>query len=217
MEEWGRGTGAGSEDVRGACLGDCVTRWANTGGCGNESARAIRSFELVARGTMRRPVFISTEVIDQVSDRIGGMTDLDAAQALSVRFSTSQPALTAYILQFTEELSSDASQLGYFLSLVLWQCFETARPGSVLEITPEQVIARHEAIDQELGALQGVDDRLIERRILYSDDYPEPGILRHIVESIYEPNDDIELTPDEQGHLFIVLRVAADCLDQASR
>jgi hypothetical protein len=103
------------------------------------------------------------------------------------------------------------------MGVILWQCYEKSSPTPLRKVSVEEVEALYEKLDAELAALHGVDERIIERRILHSDDYPEPAVLRYIVETIYEPTEEGEtpLTEDEQGNLFIILRVVADSLDTA--
>jgi hypothetical protein len=160
---------------------------------------------------------ISIECVEQTWQDVGSIADPDEAAALSRRFSTTQPALATFLLQWTEDLSPAAAELAYYVGLVIWQCYERTLGAPLREIQPDEVTRHYEVLDRQLVALQGVDDRLIERRILYSDDYPQPAILQYMVEAIYDPSDDgADLTPEEQGTLFIALRVVADSLDAAT-
>jgi hypothetical protein len=164
---------------------------------------------------MRQGTRITDELVDEICERVGSITDAAEAAALSHRFSKEQPAIASFILALTEELSANAREIAFYVGLVLWQCFEQSSTSPLREVSVKEVEALYDKLDSELTALHGVDERIIERRILYSDDYPEPAILRYIVEAIYEPTaeHDTPLTADEQGNLFIVLRVVADSLE----
>jgi hypothetical protein len=161
---------------------------------------------------------ISNKCVEQAWQDIGGKVAPAEIEALSRRFATSQEALAAYILACTEELSQNAHELAYYSGLVIWQCYERSLAGPLRKITSDDVTRHHEALERQLLALQGVDDRIIERRILHSDDYPQPALLKYMVEVIYESAADAgELTPDEQGELFICLRVVTDALESAAK
>ena len=161
---------------------------------------------------------ISEERVEQTWVEIGSLTDMAVAAALSQNFSKAQPALATFLLEFTRDLSKDAHELAFYMGLVIWRCYEQTEPSGIRQVTEKEVIAKHEAFDAELGALAGTDERIIERRVLYSEDYPQPAILKYIVETLYEESDapeSVELSDNEKGALFIVLKVVADCLDKA--
>ena len=163
---------------------------------------------------------ISEELVEETWMEVGGMTDMTEAANFSREFSKAQPALASFLLEFSRDLSRDAHELAFYMGLVIWNCYEKTAltRATTRELSEEEVIEKYESFDAELGALAGTDERMIERRVLHSKDYPQPAILKYIVETLYEENDSPEavtLTDDEKGELFIIMKVAADCLDAA--
>jgi hypothetical protein len=159
---------------------------------------------------------ISEALVEETWLEVGGMTDMVEAANLSKKFSKAQPALASFLLEFSRDLSRDAHELAFYMGLVIWRCYEKAAPSRLRKLSEKDIIERHEAFEAELGALVGTDDRMIERKVLHSKEYPQPAILKYIVETLYEENDSPEavpLTDDEKGELFIIMKVAADCLE----
>lgn len=102
------------------------------------------------------------------------------------------------------------------MALVIWKCYEGHFKHQLREIPSDEVIEEHEKNEKWLGSLEKVDSRFLSKRILNGADYKQRYILQYIVETIFESGgEDIHLTPDEEGSLFIILKVHMNCLDLA--
>ncbi len=66
----------------------------------------------------------------------------------------------------------------------------------------------------ELERLQGAHERFLERAALQQVS-GEPEVMRHVIEAVMEVGDDpeadpLELTEEDQGMLFLVLKTVVD-------
>jgi hypothetical protein len=76
-------------------------------------------------------------------------------------------------------------------------------------------------VDYELrgaGAFGGRHERFLERAA-FQQVSGEPEVMRYVVEAVIEagddPEDPVELTEEDQGMLFLVLKTVVDVLQQA--
>ncbi len=168
---------------------------------------------------MAKPVTeIPKNWVDETWQEIGDLQDEMKAAKLSQSFAKKQPALAEFILTFTQDLSNEAHEHAYYVGLVVWRCYESYFKGRFREITSDEVIEQHEKMETWLGQLEKTDERFLAKRIMNKADYEQKHILQYIVEAIFESRGaDINLTEDEEGMLFMVLKVHMDCLDLAVR
>lgn len=156
--------------------------------------------------------------VDETWQKIGGLQDEKKAAKLAQSFTKKQPALAKFILTFTQDLSSEAHELAYYVGLVVWRCYESYFKGKLCKITRDEVIAQYEKMETWLDELEKTEERFLAKRILNKADYKQKHVLQYIVEAIFESRgENVNLTENEEGLLFMVLKVHMDCLDSSVR
>lgn len=130
-----------------------------------------------------------------------------------------QPELMQFLMELTEELSQGASELAFYLFFVVVRMFEKAYGQGIQEVMAEQILESFEANQDFLERLAGINDPLLER-LMDPALWDQPYVLRYVVEALMEASeneeDPIELSEQEFGYLFLLLKTVIDSLHKAS-
>jgi len=140
-----------------------------------------------------------------------------AARRAMEKIGKRQPALLAYVMAETRDSRSQVQELAVYLFVVILRMFERL-PGHRLKRVPiervERRAAENEAVLERLGAAH---ERFLERAARLQAE-PQPHVLRYLTEAILESDDpDLDLTDEEEGLVFLVLKTAVDLLDQSCK
>ncbi len=161
---------------------------------------------------------IDAATVEATWRRIGALTDAEARRETE-RVGREQPDLLAFVLAFTQELSPAAQELGVYVFHVVLATFRAAAGRRVPRVKAGAIERQWSKTSEELERLEGAHERFLERAALQqvSD---EPEVMRYVVEAVMEagdnPEDPVELTEEDQGMLFLVLKTVVDVLQQAA-
>lgn len=166
--------------------------------------------QIYGEKAMKDPV--PHEFVTQLWQEIGTVST-DQAPALINEMNAHQPALLAYLLAASEADYTQGGDIVLYMGVVVWQImqrwYKSLMRVSVakLEQAEEENLADLEMLAQHTETQQWtVADFLLEN-------YPEPEVLRYIVEGLMEPDEDgIEILGEEKGLAFIHLKTALDTL-----
>lgn len=160
---------------------------------------------------------IDAATVEATWRRISAFTDAEARRETE-RVGREQPDLLAFVVTFTEELSPAAQQLGIYLFHVVLAIFRAAAGRRVTRVKAGAIERQWTKTSEELERLEGAHERFVEKAALQqvSD---EPEVMRYFVEAIMEagddPDDPVDLTEEDEGMLFLVLKTVVDVLHQA--
>jgi hypothetical protein len=161
------------------------------------------------------PENIPDEIVESACETIAGFSD-DEARGEITRLNKAQPALLAYVMAETEELGNDAKELALYMFVVVYRMYEMhfgKRLQNVGVKLVEEIRDRNaDTMESLLGADEGV---LMEAAI--SQSAHQPAVMQYVGGCLFEPADeeDVELSDDEQGAVFIVLKTVIDALDSS--
>ena len=125
----------------------------------------------------------------------------------------------AFMMEFTQELSQEVKELSIFLFNVLYRMFEKSSKTKINKISAEEIINCYEKNERLIQSLQGVHEKFLER-IAGVQLSGQPYIMKYVVESLIEaPGDEepMNLTEEDIGYLFLLLKTVVDLLDQMIR
>jgi hypothetical protein len=160
-------------------------------------------------------------MIEPVSDALVAevwqeMAVLPASQVpgLINQMQDDQPALLAYLLALEGyKLPQEEFEVLLYLGIAVWQMMKRAQPR--LQRVSIKKLERAEAENTQTLTFMGADtpgDFLSATREML-DSYPEPTVLRYIVEALLETNpEDVELSAATIGIAFLHLKTALDAL-----
>jgi hypothetical protein len=160
---------------------------------------------------------IDAATVEATWRRIGAFTEAQA-RGEAERGGIEQPDLLAFVVAFTQELSPAAHELGIYLFHVVLAIFRAAAGQRVPRVKAGAIERQWTENSEALERLGRTHARFLERAALQQVS-GEPEVMRYLVEAVMDagddPEDPVELTEEDQGMLFLVLKTVVDVLQQA--
>ena len=159
---------------------------------------------------------IPKKIVTETWQKIGAMGNKDAMNAMN-SLSKKQPDLLAFILEFTQELHPDAQELAVYLFLVIYRIFEKHSSKPIKKVSAKKITNTYEEYHSLLEGLENAHEKFLERRA-EAEFEKQPHITSYVLEALMEenPDDPIDLTDDDIGYIYIILKTVIDILDDIS-
>src|SRR5262245_16280346 len=159
---------------------------------------------------------IPQSVIEAAWNEVANMEESEGQKEIE-RISKNQPALLAFVMADTEDLSEDAQQLGLFIFVIILRMFEKHFAANLNTVELETLERLRDKTEESLLKLQGADEAALEQAMA-SQASNQPFVMKYIAEAIFEPNpeDGVQLTEDEIGGLVMTLKTVVDALEDAA-
>jgi hypothetical protein len=153
---------------------------------------------------------ISEETVTQTWQRVALSTPQEAQRYMH-QMSQEQPAVLAYLLTMDGD-PFNRNEMGYilFIALVVWQIMKQSAQG--LRSVPIEAIeqadeANFSFLEQLLTAGEMDFEAAVVRMIA---EYPEPEVLRYIVEALMEEDEEEPFRDEYRGLAFVNLKTVLD-------
>jgi hypothetical protein len=160
---------------------------------------------------------IPFQTIQNSIDNICNLTTEEELDAVSQALFDAQPALGGFIVEFIEDMSEGAKDLGFMMALILWKSFEEKYPD-MRALSEEEVVTRFEEQEADLEKLLHLNDDMLEELQKTEMLSGQPEILNYVTQELFAADEDEpELGEDEELHLFMVLRFFSNCLNEAAK
>ena len=139
------------------------------------------------------------------------------------RTARDQRELIGFIAAYTEDLSREATELGFYMFFTIYRMFQRGS-GGVEDIGGGQIEHWLDQNENMLQRLEGAHEKFVER-IAKVEASRQPFVMRYLVETLIEApgrgagatapegEDPVILTEEETGALFLVLKTVVDVLD----
>jgi hypothetical protein len=157
---------------------------------------------------------IPDEIVQATWKEVAGFRGMQARKEMA-RLAKRQPDLLPFVVVETEDLSPEAHELAIFLFFVVTRIFE--KHCGVARISTAVILEQFQDNINELERLAAAHDRFVERAAA-GQASRQPHVMRYVVESLMEAGGGpypVELTAEEIGTLFLVLKTVIDVLDAA--
>ncbi len=159
---------------------------------------------------------ISADTVTRTWQRCAA-TPPHEARRLIEQMRREQPVILAYLLAMSEqpEFGPDDRDTVSFIGIAVWQIMKqgSRRLRRVTEHRLDDVLdANHDLLEKLAGSTQTGLCRAVKASI---SDYPEPEVLRYIVEALREDGDDAgkpALSEAAEGLAFLTLKNILDAL-----
>jgi len=129
------------------------------------------------------------------------------------RFGGLEPAVFDFVSEASVHWSEDASDLAFHAALVIWLSFsesDVQTNRSSTAVSADSLIRHFEKNSEWLDQQQG-DAILIQKKLSDFSRFSEPELMRYVVELVFEAHEDgLELEPEEQQELLLVLKSVVD-------
>lgn len=160
---------------------------------------------------------IPFQTIQNSIDNICGLTTEEDLDAVSQAFFDAQPGLAGFVVEFIEDMSEGAKDLGFMMALILWKSFDEKYP-QMRSVSDDEVIAKFEEQEGELEKLLKLNDDMLEEIHQQETLNGQPEVLNYVTQELFsEEAADPELGEDEELHLFMVMRFLTTVLNDAAR
>lgn len=158
---------------------------------------------------------ISAETVEDTWQTIGEMEPDDAAKGMFT-FSEAQPYLLGFVMAFTEELKSDAAELSTYMLFVIYQMFANSAKADIPMVTDEQIETQYQAICDLLEKVHDADGDPDVAGVT-SQLENQPHVYQYVSEALLEQSDDpeeqLQLSEDEVGEIFMMMKCVIDVVD----
>ncbi|MBN2122877.1 MAG: hypothetical protein JW821_01170 [Deltaproteobacteria bacterium] len=127
-----------------------------------------------------------------------------------------QPELLAFVLGSVMDCGQEAQELAVYLYFVIHKIFKNAAKNRLRPITAAKIKRRLTQNEDHLSRIEGAHPRFVERAAAL-ETRPQPFVVKYLVEAIVEApecGDPVDLTDEESGTLFLVLKTVIDLLDE---
>ena len=127
-----------------------------------------------------------------------------------------QPDLLSFMVVFTEDLAPEVKELAIYLFFVVYRIFEKSSKKKIRKISSKEIEKCYESNEKLVEKTAGIHEKFLER-IAKTQVLAQPHVMKYILFTLMEPDeeDPIELTDDDTGYLFMLLKTVIDLLDQA--
>lgn len=159
---------------------------------------------------------IPFQTVQNSIDLICGIAEEEALEQASQHLFDAQPDLSGFFMEFIEDMSEGAQDLGFMMALILNKAFEEHYP-QMRALTEDEVVAKFEASEADFTRYLEINDDLIVEIQDEAKKNGQPEVINYIIEELFmSPDLEPTLEADEQTHLFIICKFFVDSLHMAA-
>ncbi|MEK2645170.1 hypothetical protein [Bdellovibrio sp. BCCA] len=157
---------------------------------------------------------IPFQTVQNSIDKICSITEESDLEKASQHLFEVQPDLAGFFMEFIEDMSEGAQDLGFMMALILNKSFEE-QYQNLRKMNEEEVVERFEKNEAEFEKYLQINDDVIADLQEKSMKEGQPEILNYIIEELFmSPELEPALEANEQVHLFIICKFFVDCLHE---
>lgn len=160
---------------------------------------------------------IPFNVVQNSIDLICGITEEKDLEQASQHFFDAQPDLSSFFMEFIQDMSEGAQDLGFMMALILNKAFED-HYSKLRVLNEDEIIERFEKSEPEFERYLNLTDDLIAELQEDATNKGQPEVLNYMIEELFmSPELEPTLEMNEQIHLFIICKFFVDCLNEIAR
>jgi len=157
---------------------------------------------------------IPEAIVEKTWQEVAGFNP-DKAKKELIKVGNIQPDLLTFVTESTQEMVQEARELAIYMFLVVYRMFQQAH-GKIKKISSEQVIELYEQNERLMEGLEGAHERFLDR-VSSLQISKQPYVVKYVVDALMEEDegeDALELTEEQKGFLYLLLKTVIDVLDQ---
>jgi hypothetical protein len=159
---------------------------------------------------------IPKEIVEKTWREVAGFSPVRANTEM-MKIGKDQPELLAFVTKLTEEKSQEVKELGVYLLFVVYRMFQKAH-GKIKRISSEEIIECYEHNEGLMERLEGAHEKFLDR-VASIQISRQPYVVKYVVDALMEDEEEeeedvAELTDEQKGLLFLLLKIVIDILDQ---
>ena len=130
-----------------------------------------------------------------------------------------QGDLLAFVLESTVDMGRGSHELAVYLFFTVFRMFQKVHGKGITPISSGQVVTYYESNENLMEKLEGAHDKCLDR-IAGIQIAEQPHVMKYVVEALVEPEEEDEdlkeLTEEDKGLLFLVLKTVVELLSYAT-
>lgn len=160
---------------------------------------------------------IPFQTVQNSIDLICGISEEGDLEKASEHFFDVQPDLSGFFMEFIEDMSEEAQDLGFMMALILNKAFEESYK-ELRPMTEDEVVSRFEANEKTFEEYLNMNDEMIQAIAEKGQTEGQPEVVNYMLEELFmSPDLEPTLAADEQIHLFIICKFLVDCLNELAK
>ena len=160
---------------------------------------------------------LSEELVEKTWRRVAAFYP-DIANREMTTMGKKQPELLAFLMAYTDDLGQEAKELAIYIAFVVYKMFSDSSGGKLRKITSKEIMAVYDENMHLIESIDGAQDKFIDR-IAAVQVSKQPYVMKYVLEALMEDvgENDIELTEEDIGSLYTILKTEIDVLDKRSQ
>lgn len=157
---------------------------------------------------------IPFQTVQNSIDKICNISEESDLELASQHLFEVQPDLGGFFMEFIEDMSEGAQDLGFMMALILNKSFEE-QYKNLRAMSEDEVVERFERNEATFEEYLKMNDDMVADIQAEANKDGQPEILNYIIEELFmSPELEPALEANEQIHLFIVCKFFVDCLNE---
>ena len=155
-------------------------------------------------------------VVESAWREVGSLPESEAQERIA-RITESQPALLAFVMAGSEDLSREAQELGLYIFVVVLHMFEKHCGAKLKTVEIEALERLRDRIEESMLTLMTADEASFEP-VALAESKGQPFVMKYVAEALFDPDPDegVDLSEDEIGELSIIMKTVVDALQEAA-
>jgi hypothetical protein len=155
---------------------------------------------------------IPEEIVEATWREVGKYSP-DKAVNEMIALGKKQPDLLGFITEYTKDLNKDVKELSIYMFFTIFRMFKKSSDRRIKPVMMKKILAVFDEKKKLLGKLGSVHEKMFQR-IAEEQFTEQPYVLKYIVETLFEENEDGgELDEESVGSLFLLMITIVEVLD----
>jgi hypothetical protein len=157
---------------------------------------------------------IPEEIVEKTWQEVAGFSPNRAKKEI-IKVGNTQPDLLAFMTKSSQEIVQEARELAIYMFLVVYRMFQEAH-GKIKRISSEEIIECYEHNERLMERLESVHEKFLDR-IASIQTSKQPYVVKYVADALMEEDegeDALELTEEQKGFLYLLIKTVIDVLDQ---
>ncbi len=159
---------------------------------------------------------IPEEIVERTSEYIADL-QADAIVEIVNTMADSQPIVFAFLMMTADDyLNEEEQELLLFLGISIWKMMLHVSGENLPEVSDVLLQEKEELNNKMLTFLANdTDPDFIDSVHTIFSNYNQPEVLRYVVETLMEEDEEFEeeMSEEGKGHMLICLKTVIDCFD----
>ena len=161
---------------------------------------------------------IPEEIVEKTWREVAQFTPAQIKKEIS-KVGREQGDLLSFVLESTADTSGNSHELAVYLFFTVFQMFQKVHGKGIAPISSEEVVVCYEANEDLMERLEGAHEKFFDR-IAEIQVAEQPHVMKYVVEALVEEEEDDDdlkdLTEEDKGLLFLVLKTVVELLSKAT-